>query len=208
LNQFKECGKKHHNQHNVEFESVDCTWYNGKQMVIDFSLTPKNSRGLVKHYIAKLKKEHSFNVRSQWTKDSMFTSNSALLDAVLANHSLTEQISAVRYTSSQYEQAMEALSDLSTGVKIVKNKQAGRNYVIQLKPCHSISHAPLIKNLNSLIEANCDRIEISARAKKSLDNGWCREGMLFYCSDPDTVMLIHLSASNIIHKIYKIIERN
>jgi hypothetical protein len=152
----------------------------------------------------------NFECHTRWTGKAfgIFTSDARLLDAVLVDKLLMNAVRRIRYTSAQYEAETRKMDSIATDVKLLQNKQLGRDYEIQLSLTskHTKEH---IKSLYAIIDANRTHVEITEKLENRLMEGrvsW--NSRVFYCSDPDTVMLIHLSASNIIHKIYKIIERN
>ena len=201
MSQFKACGKN-----NIALVPHHGVWRNNQQLALDIKLVLD-----IDSY--KSKTQHILKVFecSAWRsrkKLSIFTSDPQLLDTVLVDESLMAGIQRIRYTSAQYEEETRKIDSIVTAVKLLRTKQPGREYEIQLSTAlkHNKEH---IKSLYAIIDANRTHVEITKRVENRLMEGrrTCYR-QVFYCNNPEVIMMMRIVAPSVIHSVLKIVEKN
>lgn len=205
MSQFKACGKN-----NIEFVPHHGVWRNNRQMVLDIDAYDAYKSMTYLAYHEFKDSVRNFECHTWWTGKAfgIFTSDARLLDAVLVDKLLMNAVRRIRYTSAQYEAETRKMDSIATDIKLLQNKRPGRDYEIQLSLTskHPKEH---IKSLYAIIDANRTHVEITEKLENRLMEGrvsW--NSRVFYCNNPEVIMMMRIGAPGVIHSVLKIVEKN
>lgn len=147
----------------------------------------------------------------------IFTSDPVLLDFIIAE-GLHKEICYLEYTSDKYQTALSNVDMISTGVKLVK-RDTKFCYQITLGGLgwykNSEIKVALTKYLTDnyeLFEARGYQNEILKRFKDHSRNislnsyTTVYDGFVFYASDPNDILTLHLLAPGKIKKVIKLVK--
>lgn len=208
---------------------ADKAWYKERfqwRLVFDFRGQSRNW-GYTSEWGAMLhvfhEKGFKFRRRAEYFC-SIFTSESELLDLVLANTDWVTRICELEYAGETYLNRFNDLVgvDAVTDIKFVKRMPA-HPYQITFDrfDWHADNHMReglteyLITNRSDFVFKGYEQVLIDrwASAKKTLTNQWGQyqgisNGFKMYAKHPEDIMMLHMIAPGKIGKIIKLMEKN